>query len=55
MASSCISCHKRVTNTTATTVFKCPQCQNYDIMRCGPCRENAVSYSCPACGFMGPN
>ncbi len=55
MTRNCISCHKLVTNTKATTSFKCPQCQKYDILRCGDCRKNAVQYVCPGCGFAGPN
>ncbi len=54
-AQKCISCHRKVANSEATTMFRCPKCQGYEIVRCGNCRKNAVAYVCPSCNFRGPN
>ncbi len=50
----CMSCKKRITNTPGTAKFKCPECSDYDIIRCKHCREIAAKYKCPKCGFEGP-
>ena len=47
----CISCG---INSTQVTVFKCPNCGKYQIVRCSKCKTNAVLYKCPECGFVGP-
>ncbi len=51
----CLSCKKRATNIKGTARFMCPACSKYPIVRCTSCRENAVKYRCPECGFTGPN
>ncbi|MBN2454100.1 DUF1610 domain-containing protein [Candidatus Woesearchaeota archaeon] len=50
----CLSCKKKITNLSVTR-FMCPECGKYEIVRCKSCRENAVKYTCPKCGFTGPN
>ncbi|HLC91389.1 MAG TPA: zinc finger domain-containing protein [Candidatus Nanoarchaeia archaeon] len=52
---TCISCKKKTVNDKGTVTFSCPQCGNYDIVRCTNCRSNASRYACPGCGFKGPN
>ncbi|MBI2662048.1 RNA-binding protein [Candidatus Woesearchaeota archaeon] len=51
----CISCKKKVANNPGSVTFKCPSCTKYDIVRCTYCRTNAIKYTCPGCGFIGPN
>ena len=50
----CTSCKKKVVNDSGSVVFKCPGCEEAEIVRCTNCRSNASQYSCP-CGFKGPN
>lgn len=50
----CISCKKTITG-TGTARFKCPKCGKYEIVRCEHCRDIVVKYTCPECGFIGPN
>jgi len=51
----CISCKKRIANRQGSTVFPCPKCGKYEIVRCRNCRERAIKYRCPKCKFEGPN
>ena len=52
----CMSCKKRITNQGGGVAdFKCPSCLQFQIIRCRHCRENASKYTCPNCGFSGPN
>lgn len=51
----CISCKKKVENDKSNVIFKCPNCDKYEIIRCGDCRKSAIKYKCPGCGFEGPN
>ncbi|MBW2992221.1 RNA-binding protein [Candidatus Woesearchaeota archaeon] len=51
----CSSCKKDVTNDAGTTTFLCPKCGKTEIVRCKHCREIAAKYTCPECGFNGPN
>jgi predicted RNA-binding Zn-ribbon protein involved in translation (DUF1610 family) len=51
----CTSCSKRITNDPGTASFKCPNCGEAVIIRCGHCREVVAKYKCPKCGFEGPN
>jgi len=52
---TCISCKRDITNDAGTTMFACPKCGKYEIVRCGHCRGIAAKYTCPECGFSGPN
>ena len=51
----CTSCKRRLTNLKGSTVFNCPNCGKYEIVRCFYCRRLATKYICPACSFSGPN
>ena len=53
--SFCSSCKKSVRNDTGNAAFDCPKCGAFPIIRCRNCREKAVRYTCPKCGFSGPN
>ncbi|MBS3159934.1 DUF1610 domain-containing protein [Candidatus Woesearchaeota archaeon] len=51
----CISCNIRILNQKGTVKFRCPQCGQFDIIRCPSCRKSAIKYKCPNCSFVGPN
>ena len=51
----CSSCKIKVANDKGGVSFKCPGCNEYEIVRCSGCRSNAIKYKCPNCGFEGPN
>jgi hypothetical protein len=38
-----------------TVRFVCPQCSEMEIIRIPQARKMAAKYSCPKCGFTGPN
>ncbi|QQG39123.1 MAG: DUF1610 domain-containing protein [Candidatus Woesearchaeota archaeon] len=52
---TCTSCKVELTNIKGSTVFNCPDCGKFQIVRCGHCRELGAKYTCSACGFTGPN
>lgn len=51
----CGTCKAPVANLAGSARFLCPQCSKVEIVRCATCRRNAAKYSCPDCGFEGPN
>ena len=55
MTDICVSCKKKITNDAGTAKFPCPACAKETIVRCKHCREIAAKYTCPECGFSGPN
>lgn len=44
-----------LTNDVGATSFPCPKCGEAIIHRSRNSREICVKYTCPACGFVGPN
>ncbi|HIH25182.1 RNA-binding protein [Candidatus Woesearchaeota archaeon] len=50
----CNSCSTRLTNLNGSVVFKCPKCNEHDLIRCTHCRKIVAKYEC-SCGFSGPN
>ncbi|MCA9478322.1 MAG: DUF1610 domain-containing protein [Nanoarchaeota archaeon] len=44
-----------LTNDIGATSFPCPQCGKATIFRSRNSREICVKYTCPECGFVGPN
>lgn len=44
-----------LTNDTGATSFPCPSCAKTTIYRTKNSREICVKYTCPGCGFVGPN
>ena len=55
MKEVCISCKKSISNDGGAAKFPCPNCGKYEIIRCGKCRQIVTKYTCPECGFVGPN
>ena len=51
----CSSCKKNVANSKGTSIFNCPDCGKFQIIRCIHCRQIAANYTCPSCSFEGPN
>ncbi|AJF61329.1 TPA: RNA-binding protein [Candidatus Woesearchaeota archaeon] len=51
----CLTCKTKITNLKGTARFKCPSCGKYEIIRCPSCRTIVAKYTCPECGFIGPN
>ncbi len=51
----CSSCKRKITSGSGTATFMCPNCGKAEIIRCGDCRRIAAKYTCPECGFTGPN
>ena len=51
----CSTCKKDSTNEEGTVDFPCPACGQAIIVRCPHCRSIAAPYTCPKCGFIGPN
>ncbi len=51
----CISCKKDIANDIGSAIFMCPACGKYEIVRCSQCRQIVAGYTCPECGFEGPN
>ena len=51
----CNPCKKVIANDSGAVTFICPRCSKFEIVRCNNCRENAIKYTCPSCGFEGPN
>ena len=49
----CTSCGKSVQE--GATVFKCPECEGSEIVRCTHCKETGIKYKCKKCDFEGPN
>lgn len=51
----CSSTNVKITNIQGTVRFKCPSCGEAEIVRSKKAREIAMKYTCPNCGFEGPN
>jgi predicted RNA-binding Zn-ribbon protein involved in translation (DUF1610 family) len=44
-----------ITNDKGSTIFNCPKCSKQKIIRSYNDRQISVKYTCPECGFTGPN
>jgi predicted RNA-binding Zn-ribbon protein involved in translation (DUF1610 family) len=42
-------------NNSGNAVFLCPSCGKHEIVRTAAMRKISAKYTCPACGFEGPN
>ncbi|MDO8481322.1 MAG: zinc finger domain-containing protein [Nanoarchaeota archaeon] len=51
----CNSTGERITNDTGRAIFPCPKCGKQQIVRSSRARKLAIPYTCPGCGFIGPN
>lgn len=55
MINKCVSCNTTIANERGSVRFLCPKCGKYEIIRCKNCRQIVAQYTCPGCGFTGPN
>ncbi|MCB9362310.1 RNA-binding protein [Candidatus Woesearchaeota archaeon] len=44
-----------IANDVGSVSFMCPRCGKAEIVRSSKDRAIVVSYTCPECGFTGPN
>ncbi|MFH1589358.1 MAG: zinc finger domain-containing protein [archaeon] len=44
-----------MTNEFGSVTFLCPKCGKYEIKRTKNERQIVRKYTCPGCGFTGPN
>ena len=51
----CISTGKSITNDRGSVIFDCPGCGKQKIIRSYGSRQISAQYTCPECGFVGPN
>ncbi len=51
----CSASKEELSNNKGSVVFKCPKCVQADITRSFHSRELGTRYTCPQCGFEGPN
>lgn len=51
----CSSTKAKITNDSGATKFNCPNCSKSEIIRSKKARELVIKYTCPSCGFEGPN
>ena len=54
-AKKCLATNVRITNDKGAVTFKCPNCNDYEIVRSKNARQIVAKYTCPKCGFTGPN
>lgn len=55
MTNVCIATNKEILNDVGSVSFKCPQCKIGIIVRSKNARQIVAPYTCPECGFVGPN
>lgn len=51
----CLSLNISITNDRGAVIFPCPKCGEHEIVRSSQARKIAAPYTCPNCGFVGPN
>ena len=51
----CSATKRVLTNDQGAVVFKCPNCMDATIVRSRQARMLSTKYTCPKCGFEGPN
>jgi len=54
-AKKCLSLNKEIMNDPGSVIFVCPSCEKAEIVRSKQSRAIAARYTCPSCGFSGPN
>jgi len=47
--------NKLIVNDIGSVQFPCPSCLKGNIVRSKNSRQIVAPYTCPACGFVGPN
>lgn len=55
MAELSTATQENITNDRGSVRFPCPNCGEAEIIRSSRERKNVVKYTCPKCGFTGPN
>ena len=55
IVNKCSSTGKDITNDSGSVSFQCPSCGKATIIRSLEARKLATKYTCPNCGFTGPN
>ena len=50
-----IATKQNIVNEVGSVKFKCPNCGDYEIIRTLRERNIVAKYTCPKCGFIGPN
>ena len=53
-AKRCLSTNQKIVNDVGAVIFKCPSCSE-EIVRSKKARMIVGKYTCPKCGFTGPN
>lgn len=51
----CISMNVKIANDKGAVTFICPACGKHEIVRSSAARKVVAKYTCPECGFTGPN
>ena len=51
----CSTSKVSMVNSTGNAVFLCPSCGKHEIVRSAAMRKISAKYTCPGCGFEGPN
>lgn len=51
----CLATNVSITNDRGSVIFMCPKCKEYEIVRSRAARQTVAKYTCPKCGFVGPN
>jgi len=51
----CLATNTRITNDKGAVTFACPKCGDFEIVRSRHARQIVAKYTCPKCGFTGPN
>jgi Zn-ribbon RNA-binding protein len=51
----CSALKTNIANDRGAVVFDCPNCGEHKIVRSKRAREIIAKYTCPSCGFTGPN
>ena len=52
---TCSSTGNKIVNDAGSVKFNCPKCGKSTIIRSGHARTIVAKYTCPECGFEGPN
>lgn len=51
----CITSNVSIMNNRGAVMFMCPACGKHEIVRTSHMRKLSAKYTCPECGFEGPN
>ena len=54
MKLNCVSCNRNILEFESYTRFNCPNCNEFEIVRCERCKKLSNEYICEKCKFVGP-